>query len=317
MEKLGRWRDLIDFMKGAIGMNSRLNREERDLLAAAYKNGTTQLRNHIRFIDSVILHQRSKGCHARVDCLTEHRQKLLSELSTTCSDVISLTERRLFPSAQTIDDKIFYLSLQGDFYRYLCEFVDESVRWEPANSANECYEKALGLARDHLLPMNPILLNLTMNYAVFIDDILDRRVDAIEESKSALKQIRSAAKSNKNATVSPQAQSAIRRIKSNIDIWTKQTREEALGLGRFAASCAQSGNIDGSCAIVRVSDAPYKAEFRLVPLKNVAGKTRRMPDEYIAPSKNNVTEAFMRYGKPLIGELSPVGLLDFGKKVKI
>ncbi len=87
--------------------------------------------------------------------------------------------------------------------------------------------------------------------------------------------------------------------------------------GRFAASCAQSGNIDGSCAIVRVSDAPYKADYKLVPLKNVAGKTRRMPEEFISPDKNNVTDAFIKYGKPLIGELSPVGLLDFSKKVKI
>ncbi len=94
-------------------------------------------------------------------------------------------------------------------------------------------------------------------------------------------------------------------------------REESLALGEFAAKCSQSGNLDGSCAIVRVSDSPYKAEFRLVPLKNVAGKTRRMPEEFIAPTKNNVTEAFLRYGAPLIGELNPVGLLDFSKKVKI
>jgi 6-phosphofructokinase 1 len=94
-------------------------------------------------------------------------------------------------------------------------------------------------------------------------------------------------------------------------------REEALALGEFAAACAQSGNIDGSCAIVRVSDAPYKAEYRLVPLKNVAGKTRRMPPEFIAPSKNDVTEAFFKYATPLIGELPPVGLLDMSKKVKI
>ena len=94
-------------------------------------------------------------------------------------------------------------------------------------------------------------------------------------------------------------------------------REEALALGKFAASCAQSGNVDGSCAIVRVSDNPYKADFRLVPLKNVAGKTRRMPEEFIAPSRNNVTEAFMKYGKPLIGELSPIGILDMSKKVKL
>ena len=94
-------------------------------------------------------------------------------------------------------------------------------------------------------------------------------------------------------------------------------REEALALGKFAAESAMSGNIDGSCAIVRESDSPYKAGFRLVPLKNVAGKTRRMPGEYISPEKNNVTDAFIKYGKPLIGELSPIGLLDFSKKVKI
>ncbi|MCC8109366.1 MAG: diphosphate--fructose-6-phosphate 1-phosphotransferase [Planctomycetes bacterium] len=94
-------------------------------------------------------------------------------------------------------------------------------------------------------------------------------------------------------------------------------REESLALGRFAASCAQSGNIDGSCAIVRVSDNPYKSDYKLVPLKNVAGKTRRMPPEFIAPSQNDVTEAFMTYGKPLIGELSPIGILDMSKKVKI
>ncbi|MDR1519966.1 MAG: diphosphate--fructose-6-phosphate 1-phosphotransferase [Planctomycetota bacterium] len=93
-------------------------------------------------------------------------------------------------------------------------------------------------------------------------------------------------------------------------------REEALALGRFAASCAQSGNIDGSCAIVRASDNPYRPDYRLVPLKNVAGKTRRMPPEFIGPKQNDVSDAFIRYALPLIGELSPVGALDLTKKVK-
>lgn len=94
-------------------------------------------------------------------------------------------------------------------------------------------------------------------------------------------------------------------------------RTESLGLGRFAAQCAAEGKVDGSCAIVRVSDAPYKSEFRLVPLKNVAGLTRRMPAEYINAAQNNVTEAFMTYGKPLIGDLPPCGTLDMSKMVKI
>ncbi|MDR0362484.1 MAG: diphosphate--fructose-6-phosphate 1-phosphotransferase [Planctomycetota bacterium] len=92
-------------------------------------------------------------------------------------------------------------------------------------------------------------------------------------------------------------------------------REESIALGTFAAECSASGNIDGSCAIVRVSDRPYKVEFKLAPLKNVAGKTRRMPAEFIAAGQNDVTDAFIEYAKPLIGELTPLGALDMSKKV--
>jgi 6-phosphofructokinase len=93
-------------------------------------------------------------------------------------------------------------------------------------------------------------------------------------------------------------------------------REEALGLGRFAAEQALSGNIDGSCAIVRVSSEPYKSEFKLVPLKAVAGKTRHLPDEHINAAGNDVTAAFIDWGKPLLGKLEPVGLLDRKKRPK-
>ncbi len=92
-------------------------------------------------------------------------------------------------------------------------------------------------------------------------------------------------------------------------------REETLGLGRFAAKCALSGNVDGSVAIKRVSDEPYKMEYKLVPLKSVAGKTRHLPEEHINKEGNNVTEAFIKWGRPLLGELEPFGILDTSKKV--
>lgn len=92
-------------------------------------------------------------------------------------------------------------------------------------------------------------------------------------------------------------------------------REETLALGKFAAGCALSGNVDGSIAIKRLSDEPYRIEYQLMPLKSVAGKTRHLPDEHINGAGNNVTEAFIRWGRPLIGELEPFGILDTSKKV--
>lgn len=91
--------------------------------------------------------------------------------------------------------------------------------------------------------------------------------------------------------------------------------EETLGLGKFAAECALKSDIDGSVAIQRVSDNPYKMEYKLVPLKAVAGLTRHLPDEHINAEGNNVTDAFMTWGKALTGDLYEFGQLDLSKMV--
>jgi 6-phosphofructokinase len=91
--------------------------------------------------------------------------------------------------------------------------------------------------------------------------------------------------------------------------------EETLGLGKFAARKALEGNIDGSAAIQRISDDPYQSEYKLVSLKSVAGKTRHLPDAHINMEGNNVTDAFVRWGRPLIGPLTPFGLLDTNRRV--
>ena len=92
-------------------------------------------------------------------------------------------------------------------------------------------------------------------------------------------------------------------------------REETLGLGLFAAEQALAGEAGGSVAIQRVSDDPYKMTYKLVPLKAVAGKTRHLPDNHINEAGNNVTDAFIKWGKPLTGELTPFGILDESKAV--
>lgn len=95
-------------------------------------------------------------------------------------------------------------------------------------------------------------------------------------------------------------------------------REEALNVGRTAAKEALAGNfVDGSIAIQRVSTSPYQVKFVRVPLKAVAGKTRHLPAEHINAEGNNVTDAFIAWGKPLLGEVTEIGELDMSKRVKV
>ena len=77
---------------------------------------------------------------------------------------------------------------------------------------------------------------------------------------------------------------------------------EAQGAGQYAAEIASKGDLDGSISIVRLNDEPYEAGFRRVELSDVAAKTKHMPDEFLKGT-NDVSEAFLDYCRPLVGEL--------------
>ena len=70
-----------------------------------------------------------------------------------------------------------------------------------------------------------------------------------------------------------------------------------------AAVCDEVSN--GSIAIRRKATKRYGVDFEVVPLRSVAKETRHMPDEFINKAGNNVTQAFIDYARPLVGELPP------------
>ena len=63
-------------------------------------------------------------------------------------------------------------------------------------------------------------------------------------------------------------------------------------------------NMDGS-VVIRRPVLNYGVEYGLVPLADVAAKTRHMPDEFINADGNGVTDAFFNYCRPLVGSNFP------------
>jgi 6-phosphofructokinase 1 len=76
-------------------------------------------------------------------------------------------------------------------------------------------------------------------------------------------------------------------------------QEEAREAGERAVQLAMSTDFDGSVVINRIGD--YAVDYSIVPLEDVAAKTRYMPDEFINEEGNNVTKAFRDYLRPLLG----------------
>jgi ATP-dependent phosphofructokinase / diphosphate-dependent phosphofructokinase len=80
-------------------------------------------------------------------------------------------------------------------------------------------------------------------------------------------------------------------------------QREAREVGEKAVQYAMWGDRDGSVAIKRTGF--YSADYELVPLETVAGKTRVMEDEFISDSGTDVTDAFRLYLRPLLGSRMP------------
>ncbi|RRD94942.1 6-phosphofructokinase [Clostridiales bacterium COT073_COT-073] len=76
-------------------------------------------------------------------------------------------------------------------------------------------------------------------------------------------------------------------------------QSEAREVGEKAAQYAIWNRIDGSISIERTGY--YSVNYHLVPLEQIAAKTRHMPDDFINATGNNVTEDFLYYARPLLG----------------
>lgn len=81
--------------------------------------------------------------------------------------------------------------------------------------------------------------------------------------------------------------------------------EEAYRVGSGAVELALQGRTDVMVTLVRGSGRAYSCEIGSVALARVANAERLLPDAYISDRGNDVTEAFLAYALPLIGDPLP------------
>lgn len=98
-------------------------------------------------------------------------------------------------------------------------------------------------------------------------------------------------------------------LQSSVDV------AEARACGRQAVEFSKEHD-NGSVAIQRTGDGDnYAVELVKTELKNVAEKTKSLPDEYINADGNGVTEAFVKYAMPLVGGLPKTEYLGTYPKI--
>ena len=85
--------------------------------------------------------------------------------------------------------------------------------------------------------------------------------------------------------------------------------QEARMVGDFGVKHAVANTEAGSVAIRRLSSVPYKSECFITPLSTVAREATELKAEYINETGNDMTQAWLDYVSPLVGDLPKIGVL--------
>jgi len=175
-EQAERYDDMANAMKKVTELGVELSNEERNLLSVAFKNVVGARRSSWRVISSI--EQKTESNERKQQLVKEYRSKVESELRDICKDVLQLLDKHLIAKAALPESQVFYLKMEGDYYRYLAEVAQETSADEMAErgkvveKARQSYERAFEVAKREMQPTHPIRLGLALNFSVFYYEIL-------------------------------------------------------------------------------------------------------------------------------------------------
>ncbi|ESW31439.1 hypothetical protein PHAVU_002G238300 [Phaseolus vulgaris] len=224
-EQAERYEEMVDAMKNVAKLNVELTVEERNLLSVGYKNVVGARRASWRILSSIEQKEEAKGNDVSVKRIKEYRQKVESELSNICSDIMTVIDEHLIPSSTTGEPSVFFYKMKGDYYRYLAEFKSGDERKEAADHSMKAYQTASTTAEAELPPTHPIRLGLALNFSVFYYEILNSPERACHLAKQAFDEAISeldtlSEESYKDSTLIMQL------LRDNLTLWTSDIPED-------------------------------------------------------------------------------------------
>lgn len=88
----------------------------------AFKNAASARRAAWRTISAIQNKEEYKGSK-HLELIKLYRKQIEKELNDICQDVLSLLKDTLIVNSANDEERVFYMKMRGDYYRYLCEFT--------------------------------------------------------------------------------------------------------------------------------------------------------------------------------------------------
>ncbi|XP_022739953.1 14-3-3-like protein D [Durio zibethinus] len=224
-EQAERYDEMVEAMKNVAKLDVELTVEERNLLSVGYKNVIGARRASWRILSSIEQKEEAKGHEVNAKRIKEYRNKVESELSSICNDIMTLIDEHLIPSASAGESTVFFYKMKGDYYRYLAEFKAGNEKKEAADHSMKAYETATTTAEAELPPTHPIRLGLALNFSVFYYEIMNSPERACHLAKQAFDEAIAELdtlneESYKDSTLIMQL------LRDNLTLWTSDIPED-------------------------------------------------------------------------------------------
>lgn len=102
---------MVDAMKNVANMDVELTVEERNLFSVGYKNVVGARRASWRILSSIEQKEESRGNEQNVKRIKEYQQKVESELTDICNNIMTVIDEHLIPSCTSGESTVFYYKM--------------------------------------------------------------------------------------------------------------------------------------------------------------------------------------------------------------
>jgi len=224
-ERAERYEDMVVWITKFIQLEPKLSMDERNILSAGFKNIIGGKRSSWRLLQNLERKEEKKGNNTNLNGVREIKKKVENEMRRICDDIQSILDKYLVPNSKDSENKVFYLKLKGDYYRYRAEFTDGAENEENTNRADKVYQDAYVIAEKDIPISSSTRLGLALNFSVFYYEIRNLREQACKIAKDAfeeaIKILDDLERSKAKDTIL-----IIQLLKENLILWNNEMNED-------------------------------------------------------------------------------------------
>ena len=213
-EKLNRFDESILYFKLYLNENNNLNKEQINFLNLIYKEKCEILRISLKTILNLLENESICEINERKIELEILKNKIILEIEEICKDLINLIDNKLIINE---NNKIFYLKLKADFYKYWSE---TNFKKDLIEKSKEFYLNCLKLL-ENSSKIDIFYLNIILNYSLLLNDIYLNKNLAIELLNNTLINIKEIIK-NENLEINFELNNILNLIKDNLILWSEE-----------------------------------------------------------------------------------------------